>query len=206
MNQMSVGDLGLRPNQRALAKQRTREKILAAAAELFATRGYEGATIRDIAKGAGMSTGAVFASFADKSDLFGEIVASEQQALEAAMLVAAEACGDQPMVLAMFNAAAERHMADLALFQATMSAIWTPGLGKSLRRRLRRRPTTVLIAEAVKVDLDGAEVDRSFIAELLWDAYISTLRRASLDETPIAAVKTRLRRQIAHIYAAAAQA
>ena len=206
MNQMSVGDLGLRPNQRALAKQRTREKILAAAAELFATRGYEGATIRDIAKGAGMSTGAVFASFADKSDLFGEIVASEQQALEAAMLVAAEARGDQPMVLAMFNAAAERHMADLALFQATMSAIWTPGLGKSLRRRLRRRPTTVLIAEAVKVDLDGAEVDRSFIAELLWDAYIATLRRASLDETPLAAVKTRLRRQVAHIYAAAAQA
>ena len=206
MNQMSVGDLGVRPNQRAMAKQRTREKILAAAADLFATRGYEGATIRDIAKGAGMSTGAVFASFADKSDLFGEIVASEQQALEAAMLVAAEARGDQPMVLAMFNAAAERHMADLALFQATMSAIWTPGLGKSLRRRLRRRPTTVLIAEAVKVDLDGAEVDRSFIAELLWDAYISTLRRASLDETQIAAVKTRLRRQIAHIYAAAAQA
>ena len=89
MNQMSVGDLGVRPNQRAMAKQRTREKILAAAADLFATRGYEGATIRDIAKGAGMSTGAVFASFADKSDLFGEIVASEQQALEAAMLAAA---------------------------------------------------------------------------------------------------------------------
>lgn len=203
MNQMSVRDLGLRPNQRAMAKQRTREKILAAAADLFATRGYEGATIRDIAKGAGMSTGAVFASFADKSDLFGEIVAVEQQALEAAMLAAAEARGDEPAVLAMFNAAAERHMADLALFQATMSAIWTPGLGKSLRRRLRRRPTTVLIAEAVKADLEGAELDRSFIAELLWDAYISTLRRASLDETPLAEVKARLRRQIAHIYAAA---
>lgn len=206
MNQMSVGDLladGVRPNQRAIAKQRTREKILAAAAELFATRGYEGATIRDIARGAGMSTGAVFASFADKSDLFGEIVAAEQLALEAAMLAAAETRDDQPMVLAMFNAAAERHMADLALFQATMSAIWTPGLGKSLRRRLRRRPTTVLIAEAVKADLGDAELDRTFVAELLWDAYISTLRRASLDETPLAEVKARLRRQIAHIYAAA---
>ena len=58
----------------------------------------------------------------------------------------------------------------------------------------------------MKADLDGAELDRSFIAELLWDAYIATLRRASLDETPLAAVKTRLRRQVAHIYAAAAQA
>jgi AcrR family transcriptional regulator len=209
MNQMSVGNLltdAVRPNQRAIAKQRTREKILAAAAELFATRGYEGATIRDIARRAGMSTGAVFASFADKSDLFGEIVAAEQQALEAEMLAAGDAHCDQPVVLAMFNAAAERHMADLALFQATMSAIWTPGLGKSLRRRLRRRPTTVLIAEAVRADLGDAEVDRSFVAELLWDAYISTLRRASLDETPLADVKARLRRQIAHIYAAAARA
>ena len=206
MNQISVGDLladGVRPNQRAIAKQRTREKILAAAAELFATRGYEGATIRDIARRAGMSTGAVFASFTDKSDLFGEIVAAEQQALEATMLAAAETRDDQPMVLAMFNAAAERHMADLALFQATMSAIWTPGLGKSLRRRLRRRPTTVLIAEAVRADLGDAELDRTFVAELLWDAYIATLRRASLDETPLSEVKARLRRQIAHIYAAA---
>jgi len=70
-----------RPNQRALAKQRTREKIIAAARALFAERGYEGATIRDIAKAAGMSTGAVFASFTDKSDLFIDIAETEQAGL-----------------------------------------------------------------------------------------------------------------------------
>lgn len=208
MNQISVGDISAaaaRPNQRAVAKQHTREKILAAAAALFSEHGYQGATIRDIAKAAGMSTGAVFASFADKSDLFGEIVAAEQQALEAAMLGAAEARGGQSVVIAMFDAAAERHMADLALFQATMSAIWTPGLGSSLRRRLRRRPTTVLVAEAVRADLGSAEpagFDRTFVAEMLWDAYISTLRRASLDETPLDQVKARLRRQVRQIFPA----
>ena len=67
-----------RPNQRALAKLRTREKILAAAKALFAEHGYEAATIRDIARQAGMSTGAVFASFTDKSDLFTEIAETEQ--------------------------------------------------------------------------------------------------------------------------------
>ena len=42
-----------KPTRRALAKQRTRAKVLAAARQLFTERGYEGATIRDIAKAAG---------------------------------------------------------------------------------------------------------------------------------------------------------
>lgn len=209
MNQISVGDLcaaAPRGSQRAVAKQRTREKILAAAAALFSRHGYDGATIRDIAKNAGMSTGAVFASFADKSELFGEIVAAEQQALEAAMLAAVQTRDDRSAVVAMFDAAAERHMTDLALFQATMSAIWAPGLGTSLRRRLRRRSAAMLVAEALKADLEGVELDRLFVAELLWDAYIATLRRAALDETPLDQVKAQLRRQVDHICAGARQA
>jgi AcrR family transcriptional regulator len=199
MNQISIGTLRAvspRPNQRALAKQRTREKILAAAVALFSERGYEGATIRDIAKAAGMSTGAVFASFADKSDLFGEIVAIEQQALEAAMIAAADERGATSAVLVMLDAAAERHMADLALFQATMSAIWTPGLGGDVRRRIRRRPIALLVAEAVRADLGPTEplsIDRTLLAEMLWDGYVATLRRASLESLGLAEVKSRLR-------------
>src|SRR5262249_25430007 len=65
------------PTRRALAKQQTRAKVLAAARTLFSERGYERATIRDIAAAAGMSTGAVFANFSDKSDLFREIMVSD---------------------------------------------------------------------------------------------------------------------------------
>ena len=211
MNQISIGalkavaDVG-RPNQRALAKQRTREKILAAATALFSERGYEGATIRDIAKAAGMSTGAVFASFADKSDLFGEIVAGEQQALEALMIVAADERGASSAVVAMLDAAAERHMSDLALFQATMSAIWTPGLGSEVRRRVRRRPVALLVAEAVKSDLASGEtlgIDRGLVAEMLWDGYVSTLRRASLENLDLAAVKARVRELVKVVMAGA---
>ena len=43
-----------RMNRRQAAKVRTRQKVLDAARGLFAERGYEPATIRDIAKGAGM--------------------------------------------------------------------------------------------------------------------------------------------------------
>ena len=77
------------PTRRALAKQQTRNKVLAAARALFSEHGYEGATIRDIAAAAGMSTGAVFANFTDKSDLFREIMASDMAALTDAMRDAA---------------------------------------------------------------------------------------------------------------------
>src|ERR1700742_968175 len=69
------------PTRRALAKQQTRAKVLAAARRLFSEQGYEGATIRDIASAAGMSTGAVFANFTDKSDLFREIMLTDMMSL-----------------------------------------------------------------------------------------------------------------------------
>jgi AcrR family transcriptional regulator len=52
----------------------TRDRLLASAEEAFATRGYEGARIADIAKAAGCSTGAVYFRFKDKEALFAGIV------------------------------------------------------------------------------------------------------------------------------------
>ena len=62
---------------RAAGKARSRQSLLEAAKRLFMERGYEGATVRDIAAAAGLSTGAVFASFSDKSDLFNEVLLAD---------------------------------------------------------------------------------------------------------------------------------
>jgi AcrR family transcriptional regulator len=59
--------------RRQLAKIATRQKVLEAAKSAFETHGYEAATIRWIALAAGMSTGAVFANFKDKGELYAEI-------------------------------------------------------------------------------------------------------------------------------------
>ncbi len=75
------------PTRRALAKQQTRAKVLSAARRLFSEQGYEGATIRDIAAAAGMSTGAVFANFSDKSDLFREIMIADMSDLADARIL-----------------------------------------------------------------------------------------------------------------------
>lgn len=80
-----------RLNKRATAKAATRAKVVSAAAKLFAEVGYEKATIRDIAKSAKMSTGAVFANFEDKAALYtaiqGHAPVTTEQGLELFMLM-----------------------------------------------------------------------------------------------------------------------
>lgn len=59
-----------RLNRRQIAKINTADKVLKSARLEFETKGYAKATIRAIAKGAKMSTGAVFANYTDKEALY----------------------------------------------------------------------------------------------------------------------------------------
>lgn len=56
--------------KRAQAKAATQAKVLAAAREAFHHSGYDAVKMRDLAKSAGMSTGAIFSSWPSKSALF----------------------------------------------------------------------------------------------------------------------------------------
>lgn len=58
---------------RSAKKAATREKVLGAAKALFEGAGYDAATIRSIAKAAGMSTGSVFSNFTDKAAMYREL-------------------------------------------------------------------------------------------------------------------------------------
>src|SRR5882762_1480081 len=51
-------------------REDTREQVLAAAARIFAKRGFHGASLDAIAEEAGFSRGAVYYNFADKEELF----------------------------------------------------------------------------------------------------------------------------------------
>jgi len=54
--------------------KRTYEAILRAAAKLFPKRGFDGTQVPDIAKAAGVSTGAVYRYFTDKCEIFLEML------------------------------------------------------------------------------------------------------------------------------------
>jgi AcrR family transcriptional regulator len=52
------------------AQQRTRERVVEAAAKVFARRGYHRATVDEIASEAGFTIGALYSNFSGKEDLF----------------------------------------------------------------------------------------------------------------------------------------
>jgi AcrR family transcriptional regulator len=60
----------LEPLTQERRRQQTREHLLAAAAQVFAERGYHGATLDEVARVAGFTKGAVYSNFKNKDDLF----------------------------------------------------------------------------------------------------------------------------------------
>jgi AcrR family transcriptional regulator len=75
-------DLG---EQRRSAKaERTRADLLAAARRVFAEKGFEGASVADVAAAAGYTKGAVYANFGSKEEMFLEL-AKELTAADAAL-------------------------------------------------------------------------------------------------------------------------
>jgi AcrR family transcriptional regulator len=82
---------------RKQSQERTRERIVATAAKVFARRGYHRATVDEIASEAGFTIGALYSNFAGKEDLFLAIAdrqVEERVAEIGAMADAAE--GDAP--------------------------------------------------------------------------------------------------------------
>ena len=63
---------------RAEAKEQTRQRLLDSAALAFAEKGFGGASLEEIAESAGYSTGALYANFANKDQLFMEVVAARR--------------------------------------------------------------------------------------------------------------------------------
>jgi AcrR family transcriptional regulator len=51
-------------------REEVREDLLAAAARVFARRGFHGASVEAISEDAGLSTGAVYSNFASEEELF----------------------------------------------------------------------------------------------------------------------------------------
>jgi AcrR family transcriptional regulator len=68
----------------------TRSHLLAAAAEVFARRGYHRATLDEVAEAAGFSKGAVYSNFSSKEDLFIALSAQREQDLISAFTAAAK--------------------------------------------------------------------------------------------------------------------
>jgi AcrR family transcriptional regulator len=190
-----------RPNRRAENKARTRQKVLEAAKTLFMQRGYEGATMRDIAAEAGLSTGALFANFTDKADLFNEVILTDfeqQHAQITEAMAGAKTVKDK--IVAMLAAGYTFHLSQLPLLQAGISVSWSHGLNGELGERPVWKTVTNFIVEILEGAAERGEIrndfDKALLADMMWDTYLANYRRAVFGGWGLEQLNARLENQI----------
>lgn len=118
---------------------RTRERLLRAAADAFAQRGYDGTRVADIARAAGVSNGALYAHFGSKAEL----------------LVAALRAHGRQLLDELFAAEPDRPAIELLL----TAGRWLP------RRRDVRGYLIVEALVAARRDEDVARPMRDYVGE-----------------------------------------
>jgi AcrR family transcriptional regulator len=136
MNTLLILSMGRIPGVTAAE---TRERLLRAAADVFAQRGYDGTRVADIAAAAGVSNGAIYAHFASKAEL----------------LVGALRAHGRRLLADVFAADPNRSITDLLLV-----------IGRWLPRR--RDASGYLIVEALiaaRRDEDVARPMRDYVGE-----------------------------------------
>ena len=190
-----------RLNRRQAAKIRTRQKVLDAARTLFAERGYDAATIRDIAKGADMSTGAVFANFQDKAELFECVFAEEMDGLLADIQSGASIEGRVSERLAAgLTAGYHRSLAHLPLMQAMIARSWFQPEDADLRSKEFVKPIIGAIIDVLQAGIRDGELrqdlDQSLLARMIWDIFISNYRFAAYDNWGIEELTPHIGKQL----------
>jgi AcrR family transcriptional regulator len=137
--------------RREAAREFRRSAVLAAAQEVFARAGLEGATIRAIAQAAGYTPGAVYSYYPTKEAIYADILAHSLDALRSAIGAAAEGSGgDEARLRATVRALYayyRRHPQELDLGLYLFHGLRPQGLGADLDRQLNSR----LIAALQKI-------------------------------------------------------
>ena len=116
----------------------SRAKLLSVSARLFAKNGFEGTSMRDIAKRSGMLAGSMYYHFPSKNDLIAAVYEAGVAEIGAAVDEALEkARGPWPRL----EAACAAHL-DSLLADSAHAAVMTADLGQ-LDSRLKRRLVTL---------------------------------------------------------------
>ncbi len=104
-----------------------KEEIIGIAAEMFAVRGYNGTSLRDIAERAGLTKAALYYHFPDKEQIFEVVVMTRLSSLIVDATEAAERAGEDPLrrIEAVLVASAERIDRDRNGWVASSNAFWS---------------------------------------------------------------------------------
>lgn len=144
------------PRVTAAHEEATRQRILEAASQVFADKGFHDASIQDVVRASGLSVGAIYTYFRSKDDLVRAscltMIADTADALLAGLPGAGSVRDTIGAAIDTWSTEAVRkHGGPAFLSQAWASAAEEPGLRDMLVRRRERLVTvaTVLLREAI---------------------------------------------------------
>lgn len=102
------------------------EQLISIAADLFALKGYEGTSLRDIAETAGITKAALYYWFPEKEALFQRVVASRMAGLVERVTLAVEQASDPiAKIRAFLLSSAEQMDADRSGWVASSNTFWS---------------------------------------------------------------------------------
>jgi AcrR family transcriptional regulator len=140
----------------------TRARLLLAASEVFAARGYDRASLDEVARAAGLTKGAVYSSFAGKDELFyalmqeriGERLALVAEAVDRQSTAEAIALDAGSGLVGLFSSQADWH---LLFIEFWARAVRDPELREEFAKH--RRAAREVIARFLRQQADLLGVD-----------------------------------------------
>jgi AcrR family transcriptional regulator len=195
------------PSVRRSQKQATRNRVIDAARELFDGQGYQGTTIREIARQAGVSVGSVFTTFTSKGEILSQVMQDRLDGLYAELdRVLPHMRGstaDRLRTMFAIHFAFEAPRVRLFLAHIAAAYDWTmPATAKPMGKTLRLQEIIreCLAKGVAEGDVDPT-VDQQEIIDLLMAAYAWIYRLAAWDGADAATMTTIMDRQIGIIAA-----
>ncbi|MEO8114378.1 MAG: TetR/AcrR family transcriptional regulator [Phenylobacterium sp.] len=183
-------------------KEATRQRVVDAARVLFSEQGYEGATIREIARQAGVSVGSVFTTFASKGEILSEVMHGRLDGLYAELDRVVPylrgSTADRLRSMFAIHFAFESQHTNLFLSHIAAAYDWTqPAASLPFGRNTRLRQVVYdCLAEGLaQGDVDPAH-DLWDLVELLIAAYGWTYRLAASEGADAKAMTALMDRQI----------
>jgi len=131
----------------------TRDRLLAAAVEVFVEQGYEGARLQDIARAAGLTTGAVYANFRGKDELLFAAIGARADVEMDSLLAEAQGRDPRALLELLGDRLVSTRPQPPLLIDAISAARRDDELARALRHRLDTRERMLVdIVERAKVD------------------------------------------------------
>lgn len=136
----------------------TRDRLLRAAADVFAERGYDGTRVADIAAAAGVSNGALYSHFASKAELLVDALRTHGRRVLAEMFAADPSRSVTDLLLVIGRGLARcRDAREYLLVEALVAARRDEGVARPMRAYIAERADW--LADLMRVAQASDELD-----------------------------------------------